>query len=546
MNILSLVAFFAFIVYLFLGIYTYRLDRRSALNRIFALLCMDFALWAFAYTFFYSAPDKQTAWFWYHVSSPGWCFFPALTLHFFLILTGRKNVLEKWWVYPILYLPGAAFMYKTLTGTLLVSDFVYQGLGWCEIALSGTLWFWAYVIYYSSFILAWFTLTYRWRMSADNTRLKKQAKVILNVAFPVLLGSIITDSVLPALEIYAMPSIASVLILVWILGIWYAIVKYKLMDITPAVAAEDIVSAMYDLLILVNHDGAIIKLNRRTIELLGIDESDLTGEQLDILFEEKELIREKFSRSDQLDQTAHFELNLKTKDDQLIPLNLSFSVIRDNSGDLIGYAIIGQDLRQMRQLQAEIADRKSTEARLQYMTFFDAFTGLPNRKLFFDRMSQIISTAKRDKAMCALLLVDLQGSRHINIALGRETGGILLKQIAARLEKYARDSDMAVRIGEDVFAVMMTRIQNCDEVQAIAGRICAALLKPYVVNDKEFHMEMAIGTGIYPSDGESVDELLKKAVKDKQPIKTFRFQTCPALSDLQGPLQAGDDLLPAP
>lgn len=61
------------------------------------------------------------------------------------------------------------------------------------------------------------------------------------------------------------------------------------MDITPAVAAEDIVSAMYDLLILVNHDGAIIKINRRTIELLRVDESDLTGKQLDILFEEKEL-----------------------------------------------------------------------------------------------------------------------------------------------------------------------------------------------------------------------------------------------------------------
>ena len=101
-------------------------------------------------------------------------------------------------------------------------------------------------------------------------------------------------------------------------------------------------------------------------------------------------------------------------------------------------------------------------------------------------MSQIISVAKRDKIMCALLLVDLQGIRHINAAFGRETSGILLKQIAARLEKYVRDSDMAVRIGEDAFAVMMTRIQNCDEARSVAGRICAALLKPYVVNGKEF------------------------------------------------------------
>jgi diguanylate cyclase (GGDEF)-like protein/PAS domain S-box-containing protein len=345
--------------------------------------------------------------------------------------------------------------------------------------------------------------------------LKKQAKVILSVAFQVLFGSIVTDSVLPALEIYTIPSVASVLILVWILGIWYAIVKYKLMYITPAVAAEDIVSAMYDHLILVNHDGAIIKLNRRTIELLGIDEGDLIGKQLDILFEEKELIRDKFSKTVHWNHAAHCELTLKTKDDQLIPLNISFSVIRDNSGDLIGYAIIGQDLRQIRQLQAEIADRKSTEARLQYMTLFDAFTGLPNHKLFFDRMSQVISIAKRDTTMCALLLVDLQGIRHINAVFGRETSGILLKQIAARLEKYARDSDMAVGIGEDAFAVMMTRIQNCDDAQSVSGRICAALLKPYVVNGQELHLDIALGTGIYPSDGESVDELMKKLQRIK-------------------------------
>jgi diguanylate cyclase (GGDEF)-like protein len=242
-----------------------------------------------------------------------------------------------------------------------VADFAYRGLGWCEIALSGTLWFWAYVFYYSSFILAWLIATYRWRM--------------------------------------------------------------------------------------------------------------------------------------------------------------------------IGCAIVGQDLRQMRQLQGEIAERKSAEARLQYMTLFDAFTGPPNLKLLFDRMTQIISTAKRDKTICALLLVDLQG-KQINIAFGRETSGILLIHTAARLEKYALDSDMAVRIGEDAFVVMMTRLRNGDELQTVAGRICAALLKPYVVNDKEFHMDVAIGTGIYPSAGESVDELLKKAIKDKQPIKTVLFQADPAESGL--------------
>ena len=85
------------------------------------------------------------------------------------------------------------------------------------------------------------------------------------------------------------------------------------MDITPAVAVEDIVSAMYDLLVLVNHDGSIIKLNRRTIEMLGIDENDLVGRQFDILFEEKEVITEKIGITAHSNQATHFELNLKQK-----------------------------------------------------------------------------------------------------------------------------------------------------------------------------------------------------------------------------------------
>jgi diguanylate cyclase (GGDEF)-like protein/PAS domain S-box-containing protein len=529
-NILSLVAFFAFIVYLFLGIYTYRLDRCSKLNRIFSLLCMDFAVWAFAYTFFYSAPDKQTAWFWYHVSSPGWCFFPALTLHFFLILTGHKAILGKWWAYPLLYLPGAMFMYKTLTGTLLVSDFVYQGFGWCEIALSGTLWFWSYVFYYSSFILAWFVLTFKWHAKAQNAREKKQAHVILTVAFPVLLGSIATDTVLPTLEIYTLPSIASVLILVWIAGIWYAMVKYKLMDITPAVAAEDIVSAMFDLLVLAGYDGTVIKLNRRTIDLVGYEESEIIGKPLETLFADKELFREKFINASQADHAAHCELDLITKHNELIPLNLSCSLIKDNFGDPVGYAIVGQDLRQMMELQTEIANRKTAEARLQYMTLFDPITGLPNRKLFFDRMSQIIENAGHNKAMCALLLVELQGTDHLNIAVTRETGGKLLKDIAAKLEKYARDSDMAARIGEEAFAIMIAGIKDSTEVQTIAGRICAALSKPFNINGNTLHMNIEVGIGIYPSDGDRIDALLRKAVKDKCPINKFLFQTDTAAS----------------
>jgi diguanylate cyclase (GGDEF)-like protein len=118
----------------------------------------------------------------------------------------------------------------------------------------------------------------------------------------------------------------------------------------------------------------------------------------------------------------------------------------------------------------------------------------------------------------------------LNIAVTRETGGKLLKDIAAKLEKYARDSDMAARIGEEAFAIMIAGIKDSTEVQTIAGRICAALSKPFNINDNTLHMNIEVGIGIYPSDGDSVDALLRKAVKDKYPINKFLFQTDTAAS----------------
>lgn len=512
MNILSLLVFFAFIVYLYLGIYTYRLDPKSKLNRIFSLACIDFAIWAFVYTFFYSASDKETAWFWYKISSVGWCFFPGLVLHFFITLTEKENVLKKWWIYLVLYLPGTAFIYRALTGTLLVIGFVYKGLGWCEIASSNSIWFWSYTLYYSSFIMTSLILIFQWGMKAKNNRKKKQAMVILLTAFPTLVMSTVTDTILPALKIYAMPSVASILILLWIFGIWYAIVRYKLMILTPSIAVEDIVSKMSDLLVLVNQDGNIIKLNRRTIELLEYEESELIGKPLDTIFNEKEFVKDEFEKNKHnLHHTFSFELNLKTKNNLSIPLNVSCSAIKDTGDNLIGMAIVGQDLRQMKQLQQEIAERKRAEARLQQMAFFDTLTGLSNRTLFFDRLNHLIAISKRNNNMFALLFLDLDGFKHINDTFGHDIGDLLIKETAGRLAECARESDTVARMGGDEFAIILTNIPNKSEAQTIAERIIASLTKPFNLKRTECYISTSIGISLYPADGNDMDTLLKKA-----------------------------------
>lgn len=365
MSILSLLSFFAFVVYLYLGIYALRLDPRSKLNRTFFVLILSYVVWAFAYTFFYSAPDEATCWFWYRVSTVGWCLFPGIALHFFMILTGKEDLLRRWWIYPLLYLPGISFLFKALTGTLLVTGFVRQGLGWCEVAPQGSAWFWSYVAYYSSFILAGLIMIYRWGGRSESLKRRKQGKVILMTAFPILILSAVTDSLLPALGVHLIPSVAVILILGWVFGIWYAIVKYKLMILTPSIAADEIITRMVDLLLLVNPDGRIIRVNRRVTELLGHEEDELVGLPVSAIIREEACIG---SHLEQMMRRPHStvscNLGFVAKSGEDLPAHISCSAMLDGEGDVIGMVIVGQDIRQLKQLNREIEERKRAEETL--------------------------------------------------------------------------------------------------------------------------------------------------------------------------------------
>ena len=365
MNILSLFSFFAFVVYIYLGIYTFRLDPRSRVTRTFSLLCASFALWAFAYTFFYSAPDRESCWFWYRISAAGWCFFPGISLHFFLALTEKDRVLKRHWLYPALYLPGAAFLFKSLSGVFLVEDFIHKPLGWCEIAPSSSAWFWMYVLYYSGFIITGSLLTVRWGRASGALRKKKQAKVIVTTAVPVLILTAVSDSLLPAVNIQVIPSVASILILVWVSGIWYAIINYKLMILTPSIAADEIISKMIDLLVLVDPEGNIIKVNRQAKDLLGYGEDELIGRPLATIMGEGPIADDLARIRKDSHRTCSRELTCRTRVGEEIPVNISCSGVKDREGDVIGIVIVGQDIRQMKRLRSEIGERMLAEEALQ-------------------------------------------------------------------------------------------------------------------------------------------------------------------------------------
>jgi diguanylate cyclase (GGDEF)-like protein/PAS domain S-box-containing protein len=159
----------------------------------------------------------------------------------------------------------------------------------------------------------------------------------------------------------------------------------------------------------------------------------------------------------------------------------------------------------------DVTERKLAEQHLEYLANFDSLTGLPNRRLFFDRMGRSILNAQREKYQVGLLYLDLDRFKEVNDSFGHAVGDLLLKETSLRLTQSLRLSDTAARMGGDEFTVILTKIVDAEDAAIVARRIIAGLAKPVVIEGHELTIGVSIGIGIYPLDGEDVDSLLKKA-----------------------------------
>lgn len=351
MNPYSLLSFTSFIVYLYLGIYTLLKDKKSRLNRTFFFVCLSFAVWAFSYTFLYPAKDKETAWFWLRAGSIGWCSFAAFMLHFSLLLT-RNPLLKKWWICPLIYIPAIISLARSLTGALLIYDFIQMPFGWVFVIPVSSGWVWFFYFYYSIYVVLSIWLYKMWGDKSSLPREKKQAKAIIAGTMLSLIFGSLVDVILPALKLYILPPITIVFVLMWASGMCCAIVKYKMMVLNPEVSVDEIATMMRELLILINLDGNIIKVNPKARELLGYSENELKGKSIEVVIVEKEKIRDYLAKiKGNLSFDLGDELKFETKEGEIIPVQAGGILIKSKDEDTLGIIIIGEDLRKVRELE---------------------------------------------------------------------------------------------------------------------------------------------------------------------------------------------------
>jgi len=160
---------------------------------------------------------------------------------------------------------------------------------------------------------------------------------------------------------------------------------------------------------------------------------------------------------------------------------------------------------------AAAIERREAEQQLAQLAQFDSLTGLPNRTLFRDRLTQAVARAQRDERLTALLFLDLDHFKEINDTLGHETGDRVLKSVSERLRGCLRQHDTIARPGGDEFTVILEELTSSAQIERVADKILQAFASPIYVDDKEFFVTPSIGVAVYPYDGKDVDNLLKHA-----------------------------------
>ncbi|MEP4544979.1 MAG: EAL domain-containing protein [Saccharospirillum sp.] len=156
-------------------------------------------------------------------------------------------------------------------------------------------------------------------------------------------------------------------------------------------------------------------------------------------------------------------------------------------------------------------DRARAEARIQYMAHHDELTGLPNRSLLQDRIDGAIESARRRQSRTAVLMIDLDRFKHVNDSLGHQTGDVLLKEVAGRLQRCVRSSDTIARLGGDEFVISLPDIGFDTTASTVAAKVMHELEAPFFVRNQPLKLGASIGISLYPEDGDSAHDLLRTA-----------------------------------
>ncbi|MFC0236599.1 EAL domain-containing protein [Fictibacillus phosphorivorans] len=286
---------------------------------------------------------------------------------------------------------------------------------------------------------------------------------------------------------------------------------------------RSVIESANDSIILSDRTGTIISWNKGAELIFGFTEKEVLGKNLQII------IPYKFRKAHKEGMERYLlsgepkvigntvELEGVRKDQSEFPIELSLAAWQEDNQ--VYFSSIIRD----------ITERKRNEKKINQMVYRDPLTGLPNRLLLNDRLSQALELADENKQTIGIMFIDLDRFKYINDTLGHAVGDQLLIEIAKRIQACVGKNDTVCRQGGDEFIVLIPNT-TADEVSKIAQQIVDLFSSSVMVNEQELFVTPSIGIAMYPGDGRDIETLIKNADTAMYRVKeqgknNFQFYT---------------------
>jgi diguanylate cyclase (GGDEF)-like protein/PAS domain S-box-containing protein len=250
-------------------------------------------------------------------------------------------------------------------------------------------------------------------------------------------------------------------------------------------------------------DMPISYVNYGFENITGYNEADVVGKNCRFLQgkERDELALEQIRSAITEKREISVVLKNYRKDGRAFWNNLFLSPVPDELGTITHY--IG--------IQTDITEQRKYEKELAYNTSHDLLTGLPNRSLLLDRLSQSININARHKEKVAILFIDLDGFHLINDSLGHLIGDEVIRQVSTRISSQIRLGDTLARMGGDEFVLLIPDLKDIDQLNVTAERVLAIISTPFEIDDQKLQLTASIGISIVDGEIKQPAELVRQA-----------------------------------
>jgi diguanylate cyclase (GGDEF)-like protein/PAS domain S-box-containing protein len=247
----------------------------------------------------------------------------------------------------------------------------------------------------------------------------------------------------------------------------------------------------------------IVAVNQAFVAITGYSPAEVAGRQPGMLNADRTAAAEYRAlwRSARLTGQWQGELWYRTRGGEQRPQWLSIRAVRDDAGAVSNYVVVCTDL----------TERKAEQDRISFLAQHDALTGLPNRHLLGDRLTQALAAAHRHGGKVALLFLDLDRFKVVNDSLGHRVGDLLLCSVAARLKSLVREEDTVARLGGDEFVFVIPHCERPEIPAHVARKVIAAIGEPHAIEGEHFSIGASVGISVYPTDAADGENLVRNA-----------------------------------